>query len=82
MQSILIDGIRAINKAELIAMIMEKSELTKAQVETVFKSTFDVIAELLAKQDKVIIPQFGGFSVKKRSERRFGRYVILFAKRE
>ena len=58
------------NKAELIAVITEKSELTKAQVEIVFKSTFDAIAELLAKQDKVIIPQFGGFAVKKRAARK------------
>jgi DNA-binding protein HU-beta len=58
------------NKAELIAMITEKCDLTKAQVETAFKATFDAIAEVLSKQDKVTIPGFGGFTSKKRPARK------------
>jgi DNA-binding protein HU-beta len=58
------------NKAELIAMVTEKCDLTKAQVETVFKATFDAIAEVLSKQDKIMIPWFGGFSSKKRPARK------------
>jgi DNA-binding protein HU-beta len=53
------------NKAELIAIIAEKSDLTKTQVETAFNATFDSITDILAKQDKIIIPGFGGFSAKK-----------------
>ncbi len=58
------------NKAELIAIIAEKSDLTKTQVETAFKATFDSIANILSKQDKIIIPGFGGFSAKKRAARK------------
>ncbi len=57
-------------KAELIAMIAEKSEITKQQAEAAFKATFDSIAEILAKEDKVIIPGFGGFAAKKRAARK------------
>ncbi len=58
------------NKAELIAMITEKCDLTKEQVETVFKATFDAIAEVLSKQDKIMIPGFGSFTSKKRAARK------------
>lgn len=57
-------------KAELIAAISEKTGLPKAQTEVTFSATFDMIAELLAKQEKVMIHGFGGFSPKKRKERK------------
>jgi DNA-binding protein HU-beta len=58
------------NKAELIAAIAEQSGLTKIQAEAAFKATFDIIISALVKQDKVMIPGFGGFSSKVRAERK------------
>lgn len=58
------------NKSELIGLIAEKSNLTKAQAEIAFNSTFEVITETLIKESKVMIPGFGGFAVKTRAERK------------
>ena len=58
------------NKAELIAAIADKANLTKAQAELAYKAVFDTIADQLAKLDKVMIPGFGGFSSKKRPARK------------
>lgn len=57
-------------KAELIAAIAEKADITKAQAETAFNATFEVISAQLAKQEKVMVPGFGGFSTKVRAERK------------
>lgn len=57
-------------KAEMIAIIAEKTGLTKSQAESAFSATFETITELLAKQEKAMIPGFGGFSSKVRAERK------------
>ena len=57
------------NKAELIAAIAEKSNLTKAQAETAFGAMFETIAEAMITQGKILIQGFGGFTVKERAER-------------
>lgn len=57
------------NKAELIAAIAEKSNLTKSQAEAAFGAMFDTIAKVMTTQGKILIPGFGGFSVKERAER-------------
>ncbi len=57
-------------KAEIIASIAEKSGLTKSQAESAFSATFETITELMVKQEKVMIPGFGGFSTKIRAERK------------
>ena len=56
-------------KSELIAAISEKSGLTKAQAESAFSATFEVIAEAM-KNDKVMVQGFGGFSTKVREARK------------
>lgn len=56
-------------KSELIAAISEKTGLTKAQTESAFSATFEVITEAM-KKDKVMVPGFGGFSTKVREERK------------
>ena len=48
-------------KSELIAAISEKAGLTKAQTESAFSATFEVITEAM-KKDKVMISDFGGFN--------------------
>lgn len=58
------------NKAELIATIAEKTDMTKSEIETVFATTFETITEVLVKQEKVMIPGFGSFSTKVREERK------------
>lgn len=57
-------------KAELIAIIAEKSGLTKTQAEIAFSATFETITESMIKQEKVMIPGFGGFTTKIRAERK------------
>lgn len=57
-------------KAELIAAIAEKSGLTKSQAENTFNATFEMIAELMAKQQDVSIPGFGKFVTKVRESRK------------
>jgi len=57
-------------KAELIAIIAEKTGLTKSEAESAFTATFETITEMLAQQIKVMIPGFGGFSSKMRAERK------------
>ena len=58
------------NKSELIASIAEKSNLTKDQAENALKAVFETITDVMVKQDKVMIPGFGGFSTKIRAERK------------
>ena len=58
------------NRAELIAAIAEQSGLTKIQAEAALKATFDTITLAMVKQDKVMIPGFGGFGTKVRLERK------------
>lgn len=60
----------SMTKTELIAMIAEKAGLTQSQTEEVFHATFETIALLMAKQEKVMIPGFGGFTTKERAERK------------
>lgn len=57
-------------KAEFIAAIVEKTNLAKTDVETVYSAIFDTIADALSKQDKIAIPGFGNFATKIREERK------------
>jgi DNA-binding protein HU-beta len=59
----------AVNKAELIGVIAEKSELTKKDSEKALNAMIDGIIEALKKGDKVQIIGFGTFEAKKRNAR-------------
>lgn len=56
-------------KSELIAAISEKTGLTKAQAESAFGATFEVIT-IAMKNEKVMVPGFGGFSTYVRETRK------------
>jgi DNA-binding protein HU-beta len=58
------------NKAELIATIAEKAGITKAEAQVAFSATFETIASVMAKQEKIAIPGFGNFEGKVRSARK------------
>ena len=60
------------NKTELVAVVAEKSGLTKKDAERVVSATFDTITAELVKGEKVQISGFGIFEVKER-EARVGR---------
>ena len=60
------------NKTELVAVVAEKSGLTKKDAERVVSATFETIAAELAKSQKVQISGFGIFETKER-EARVGR---------
>ena len=60
------------NKTELVAVVAEKSGLTKKDAERVVSATFDAITGSLQKGDKVQISGFGVFEIKER-EARVGR---------
>ncbi len=57
------------NKAELIAAMAEKSEMTKADATKALKAFMDVVAEQLKNGEKVQLVGFGTFEVSERAAR-------------
>ena len=57
------------NKAELVAAIAEKTELSKKDSEKVLKAFVDVVTEELTKGEKIQLVGFGTFEVAERSAR-------------
>lgn len=57
------------NKAELVAAIAEKTELSKKDSEKALKAFIDVVTEELTKGEKVQLVGFGTFEVATRQER-------------
>ena len=57
------------NKAELIAAVSDKSDLSKADAGRAIDSLIEVVAKALKKNDKVSVVGFGTFSVRKRAAR-------------
>lgn len=57
------------NKAELVAAVAEKADLSKKDAEKAVKAVFDAIEETLAANEKVQLVGFGTFEVKNRAER-------------
>lgn len=58
-----------LNKADLVAAVAEKAEMSKKDAEKAVKAVFDVIEETLAANEKVQLVGFGTFEVKDRAER-------------
>ena len=57
------------NKGELIAALAAKTEMTKKESELALNGVLDVIADALAKGDKVQLIGFGTFETKNRPAR-------------
>ena len=57
------------NKAELIAAVAEKADLSKKDAEKAVNATFDAITAALQGGDKVQVVGFGAFDVKQRAAR-------------
>lgn len=57
------------NKAELVAAMAEKSDLSKKDAEKALKAFTDVIAEELKKGEKIQLVGFGTFEVSERAAR-------------
>lgn len=57
------------NKAELVAAIAEKSELSKKDAEKALKAFTEVVTEELKKGNKIQLVGFGTFEVAKRVAR-------------
>ncbi len=57
------------NKAELVAAIAEKTELSKKDSEKALKAFIDVVTEELTKGEKVQLVGFGTFEVTERPAR-------------
>jgi DNA-binding protein HU-beta len=57
------------NKAELVAAIAEKAEVSKKDAEASIKAFTEVIAEELKKGEKVTLVGFGTFEVSERAAR-------------
>ena len=60
------------NKTELIAVVAEKTGITKKEAERIVSATFDTVTETLVKGEKVQVAGFGAFETKER-EARMGR---------
>lgn len=57
------------NKSDLIAAVMEKTELSKKDASTAVDAVFESIAEELEKGNKVQLIGFGTFEVSERAAR-------------
>ncbi len=57
------------NKAELVAAIAEKTELSKKDSEKALKAFVDVVTEELMKGEKIQLVGFGTFEVSERAAR-------------
>lgn len=57
------------NKAELVAAISEKAELSKKDAEKALKAFEEVVTEQLVKNEKVQLVGFGTFDVAQRAAR-------------
>ena len=58
------------NKAELVAAIAEKAELSKRDSEAALKAFTDIVAEELKKGEKIQLVGFGTFEVAERAARK------------
>lgn len=58
------------NKAELIASMAEKSQLTKKDAEAALKSFIESVEETLSVGEKVQLIGFGTFETRERAERK------------
>ncbi len=57
------------NKAELIALTAEKTNVSKKDTEAVITAALDAITAALASEEKVQLVGFGAFEVKSRAAR-------------
>lgn len=57
------------NKAELIATVAEKAELSRKDAEKAVKALTDVISEELVKGEKIQLVGFGTFEISERAAR-------------
>ncbi len=60
---------KLMKKSEIIALIAENTELSKADVERVYNATFDLFKDELAKGNKISVSGFGTFDISERAER-------------
>lgn len=58
------------NKAELVELIAEKAEVTKAAADRALGALLDAIASSLKKDEPVVLVNFGTFVVKQRAARK------------
>lgn len=58
------------NRAELVELIAEKAEVTKAAAERALGALLDAIASSLKKDEPVVLVNFGTFVVKQRAARK------------
>lgn len=58
------------NKAELIAQVAEKSDMTKKDAEKAVNAVLATIEEALSRGDKVQLVGFGTFEVRERAARK------------
>lgn len=57
------------NKAELIANVAERTEMTKKSVQCVVDATIEAVLTELGNGNDIAIPGFGTFSVRERAAR-------------
>ena len=57
------------NKAELVAAVAEKAEISKKDAEAAVKAFTDVVSDALKKGDKIQLVGFGTFEVSERAAR-------------
>ncbi|NLY42884.1 MAG: HU family DNA-binding protein [Clostridiaceae bacterium] len=58
------------NKAELVAAMAEKAEMSKKDAEKALNAFIETVQEALARGEKVQLVGFGSFEVRQRAERK------------
>ena len=58
------------NKAELVELIADKAEVTKASAERALSALIDAITSSLKKDEPVVLVNFGTFIVRQRAARK------------
>lgn len=56
------EGVRRMNKAQLVDKLSQKMHLTKSQAESFLNSTLEIIQNTVSKGDEVKLVGFGTFS--------------------
>ena len=57
-------------KADIVERVHRKVGLSKKEINSIVESVFDIIKEMLQREDKIVISGFGKFSIRNKKARR------------
>ena len=63
-------GVNTMTKADLVAQVAKKANLTNKAAKDAVTSVFGIVSEALKRNEKVVVTGFGTFLVRKRAARK------------